>query len=94
MDTRGRPSILDAGKGVIGDEEDFKVGPTELGIKVLEETGMAKQRPRQRCRGDEADNRRPAICLTDPVADPDLHRRVAATQGRGLPGQSVALRLR
>jgi len=82
--TQDGPSSADAGEGVIGDEEDFKVGPTELGIKVLEETGMAKQRPRQRCGADEADNRRPAICFTDPVADLDLHRRVAATQGRAV----------
>jgi len=39
-------SGTDAGEGVIGEEENLKVGGTELGIKVLEETGMAKQRTR------------------------------------------------
>ena len=66
-------SSTDTVEGMIGDEEDFKVGSTELGIELLEEAGMAKQWPRQRRCADEADNRRPAICLTDPVADLDFH---------------------
>ena len=47
----------------------------ELGVEALEETGMAEQRPQQRCRGDEVDDRGPAIGLTDTVADQDLHGR-------------------
>jgi hypothetical protein len=69
-------------EGLVGGEKDLEIGPTELGIKVLQEACMSEQRAGVCHTVDEADDRRPAIGFSDPVADLDLYRRVSAPQGR------------